>query len=182
MTRKPSFSPAAGPAASARCEQAGPSAPRAGRPRRGTFTVVLACALALPAMAMATAAPARADDLSITNAWIRVLMPQRPAAGYFTLSNSGASARELVGAASPDCQSVMLHQSRSTNNVETMAMVDAVKVPAHGAVTFAPGGYHLMCMQPSAAMVPGHTIPMTLRFKDGATLSAGFTVHNAMGK
>jgi periplasmic copper chaperone A len=50
------------------------------------------------------------------------------------------------------------------------------------AVRFAPGGYHLMCMQPAAAMRPGKTVAVTLDFAGGETLSAPFPVRNATGK
>ena len=55
----------------------------------------------------------------------------------------------------------MLHQSKEENGVEKMLPVKSVPVPAHGTLSFAPGGYHLMCMQPQASMVhrqkrPGH--------------------------
>ena len=51
-------------------------------------------------------------------------------------------------------------------------------VPAHGTLKFAPHGYHLMCMKPSADMKAGNRVPVTLRFKDGATLTGQFAVHS----
>jgi copper(I)-binding protein len=63
-----------------------------------------------------------------------------------------------------------------------MVMVKKVSVPAHGTLTFAPGGYHLMCMKPSADMKPGQDVPVTLRFEDGATLTGQFKVYGARGQ
>lgn len=123
-----------------------------------------------------------AEGLSLTDGWMRIVIPERPAAGYFTLKNESAEPRELTGAASPDCGMVMLHQSRAHDGVDTMAMVAEVTIPAHGSATFAPGGYHLMCLHPSSAMKPGGHIPMILRFKDGTSLKADFAVRNATGK
>ncbi|MGH7092308.1 MAG: copper chaperone PCu(A)C, partial [Stellaceae bacterium] len=89
----------------------------------------------------------------------------------------------LVGAQSSACGSLMLHRTESSGGVERMVMVPKVKVPAHGSVTFAPGGYHLMCMKPAAAlMVQGHLVSVTLKFGNGETLSADFPVRNAAGK
>ena len=55
-------------------------------------------------------------------------------------------------------------------------------MPAGGSVTFAPAGYHLMCMKPTAAVKPGGTVPVTLTFKDGGTLTGDFPVRGPGGK
>jgi len=61
-------------------------------------------------------------------------------------------------------------------------MVDSVDVPAGGSVSFAPGGYHLMCVQPAERVKPGNIVQMTLTFDDGGTLTADFKVRNAKGE
>lgn len=147
-------------------------------------------ALALAATALtlvlAAAAPARAgasaDGLSASGAWMRFLLPNRPVGGYFTLANAGDMPRMLVGADSPACGMLMLHKSETSGGMDTMDMVPSVMVPAHGSVRFAPGGYHLMCEQPAAALRPGHTVAVTLKFQDGAALDVPFAVRNAAGK
>ncbi len=126
--------------------------------------------------------PLPAADLHIDAGWLRMLMPSRPAAGYFVLRNDGSEARVLVGASSPDCESLMLHQSLSESGQERMVMVASVTVPPHGAVRFAPGGYHLMCVSPAVAVHPGGKVPVTLHFADGATLDATFSVMGPTGK
>ena len=87
----------------------------------------------------------------------------------------------LVGAASPGCGALMLHRSVNDSGQERMEMVDSVPVPAHGEVKFAPGGYHLMCMSPTAEAARGRSVPVTLRFKDGGSLTASFPVRGATG-
>ncbi len=146
---------------------------------RGASLAVAAAALALLA-----AAPARAAEpgVSLQGGWMRMLIASRPAGGYFTLSNSGVQDRTLTGASSPACGSVMLHESEHNGGTERMVMVAKVKVPAHGALQFAPGGYHLMCMHPGTAMRAGAEVPMTLRFADGGSLSAPFAVKGALDK
>jgi copper(I)-binding protein len=39
-----------------------------------------------------------------------------------------------------------------------------------------------MCVNPKAAIRPGATIPVTLRFSDGTNLTVSFAVRNARGK
>jgi copper(I)-binding protein len=133
--------------------------------------------LATPALAAATA-PA----VTISHPWMRFLTPRIPAAGYFTLSNAGAQPVALTAAASPDCGQLMLHHSVTENGTARMEMVPSVVVPAHGSVTFRPGGYHLMCMSPAAAIAPGQSVPVSLRFNDGTSLSANFPVYGAKGQ
>jgi periplasmic copper chaperone A len=149
------------------------------RPVRRT---ILALCTGCGMLAASAAALAAAGGVTISGPWFRLVMPSLPAAGYFTLSNPGGSARTLVGAASPGCGMLMLHRSVSENGEERMIMVSSVAVPPHGKVSFAPGGYHLMCMSPTAQMRPGRAVPVTLRFADGATLTATFPVRNATGK
>jgi copper(I)-binding protein len=116
-------------------------------------------------------------DVAVTGGQMRVLLPSRPAAGYFTLENRGGSALVLTGASAPDCQSLMLHQSTEDGGMARMAMVTAVPVPPHGTLRFAPGGYHLMCMQPSGALLThAGSETVTLHFADGGSVSAPFAI------
>jgi periplasmic copper chaperone A len=125
---------------------------------------------------------AASQPLTISHAWLRFLTPQIPAAGYFTLHNTGQHAAVLTGATSPDCSKLMLHKSVVHNGSASMQMVADVVVPAHGSVIFQPGGYHLMCMSPSPAIAPGHSVPVSLVFKDGSTVASTFPVYGAKGK
>jgi periplasmic copper chaperone A len=133
-------------------------------------------------LAGTVAVEAASAGLSISNPWMRMVVPSRPAAGYFTLKNDTAKAHTIVGAASSACGMLMLHKSVHENGEERMVMVKSIHVAAHGAVTFAPGGYHLMCMSPTDAVSPGHAVPVTLQFADGATVTANFPVRGATGK
>ena len=147
--------------------------------RTAAFMAIIAGAvsLTLPAEAAKAAEP----DVSVSDAWMRVIVPSRPAAGYFKLENKGDSAVDLVGASSAGCGMVMLHQSLHENGMDKMQMVKSVAVPAHGSVDFAPGSYHLMCMAPSADLKPGTTTPVTLKFATG-DVTVDFVVKSATGE
>ena len=105
-----------------------------------------------------------------------------PSGGYFTLHNNGAKDAVLTGAATPACGSLMLHQSEMTGGMSSMHHVDEVDVPAGGSVAFAPGGYHLMCMDPRPALKLGASVPVTLSFQGAPPLTAQFDVRGATGK
>lgn len=120
--------------------------------------------------------------VSIDKPWMRFIIRATPAAGYFTLKNDSDSAVELTSASSTACGKVMLHQTKQVNGVEHMLMVKRIKVPAHGTFSFEPGGYHLMCMKPQSSMQVGASVPVTLKFADGKTLTAQFPVKGPGGK
>lgn len=105
-----------------------------------------------------------------------------PSGGYFTLHNASAKDVVLTGASTPACGSLMLHKSEMTGGMSSMHHVDEVDVPAGGSIAFAPGGYHLMCMNAGPAITPGGKVQVTLLFKDGGKLTASFDVRNAAGK
>ncbi|MBV9991192.1 MAG: copper chaperone PCu(A)C [Alphaproteobacteria bacterium] len=126
--------------------------------------------------------PASAADLTVSDAWIRALPAKLPAAGYFTLTNTGKAEVSLTGASSVACGMLMLHKSAQSGGMGSMEDVAAVAVPAGGTIRFAPGGYHLMCMDPTPAVKPGGKIGVELTFAGGARLAADFAVKNAQGK
>jgi copper(I)-binding protein len=154
------------------------TAPAVATAMAATAAPAVATAATAPALATAATAPA----VTISHPWMRFLTPRIPAAGYFALSNASAQPVTLTAAASPDCGQLMLHRSISENGTARMEMVASVVVPAHGTVTFSPGGYHLMCMAPTAAIAPGQSMPVSLRFSDGTSLSANFPVYGAKGQ
>ena len=113
--------------------------------------------------------------VTVDGAWFRYLLPQVPAGGYMTLHNGGDQTAVLTSAASPACGTMMLHRTESSGGTERMVMVKSVAVPAGGKLAFAPGGYHLMCMQPR--MKAGDSVPVTLAFEDGRKVTASFRVY-----
>jgi periplasmic copper chaperone A len=126
--------------------------------------------------------PRSGGQLSVTDAWIRGMPLSGPSGGYFTLTNRTGKEMVLTGAASPACGMLMLHRSENMGGRIEMKMVSEVPVPAGGSVAFAPGGYHLMCMQAKPAIKPGGSVPVSLIFKDGTRLTSQFPVRDAAGK
>jgi copper(I)-binding protein len=116
-----------------------------------------------------------------SDAWIRWLPANIPSGAYLTLTNSGSTPRVLAGASSPDFGAVSFHQTRTVNGMSEMSAVDRLTVAPRGSLHFAPGGYHIMLMQPTRMLHPGDQVPMTLRFADGSSLQVSFEVRGAMG-
>jgi periplasmic copper chaperone A len=148
--------------------------------RKGKNVRVRGFEMVLAGLVLAT--PAFAANVQVSNAWFRSLPAKVPAGGYFTLHNSGTAEIALTGAQTPVCSMLMLHKSSESGGMSSMDDVASVPVAPGGKITFAPGGYHLMCMDPSPAMVPGGTVAVTLRFSDGSRITTNFAVRNAQGK
>lgn len=145
-------------------------------PARSTDTTPVPAATPPPPMATTVGA---SETLSAESAWIRLLPGELPAAGYLVLRNDADTSRKLVSADSTDFGHVMLHQSVQSSGMSHMRHVMGIDIPAHGTATLAPGGYHLMLMQPKRALKVGQTVTVVLHFADGATQSVAFAVKPA---
>ena len=137
--------------------------------------------VAFACLTMGATASQAASGVTVEKPWMRFIIKARPAGGYFTLHNGTSKAMQLIGASSPACGMVMLHQTKNENGIEKMLPVKGVTVPAHGMIKFQPGGYHLMCMKPKDTMVVGHKVPVTLKFAGGGAVTAPFPVKGVGG-
>lgn len=125
------------------------------------------------------AAYGAAPTLHVERGWIRWLPAGLPAAAYATLRNDGDKPARLIGADSPDYAEAMLHRSINQGGMDQMQMVDVIKIPAHGKIDLAPGGYHLMLMQSKHPIKPGDEVRVDWRFADGKTLQTTLPVRPA---
>ena len=139
----------------------------------------LACALLACVLPAAGVHAAAADHVRASHGWLRVLPGSLPAAGYVILHNEGDQPAELTGASTVAYARVMLHQSSMQGGMSRMSMIDALPVPAHGKAVLAPGGYHLMLMQPATTVTPGQHVRVLLKFSDGSSLPTEFIARPA---
>ena len=123
---------------------------------------------------------AQADHITASHAWIRLLPGDLPAAGYVTLQNSDTKAATIAAVHTSAYTSAMLHQSTlDADGMGHMAMVDHLAIPAQGAVSLSPDGYHLMLEHASHPLKPGDSVNITLSFADGSQLPVPFLVRPA---
>lgn len=128
---------------------------------------------------LALSGAARAGDClpEIDSAWIRkppMAMPMM--AGFAEIRNPCAEPVRIVAARSPAFGAVELHETTRVDGVSRMRHVEALDVPARGTVVLAPGGLHLMLMQPRGAVAAGQRVPLVLVLEDGAEVAAELVV------
>lgn len=132
--------------------------------RRTKFFALLALPLALLASACGPDMPA------VDDAYVRLSgMENRPSAGYFTIT-AGNVDKVLVGVDSPEAEHIELHETVEQDGVATMRPAQKIAIPAGKAVTFAPGGKHLMIFGAAPDASKDGTIPLTAHFADGTRL------------
>lgn len=115
---------------------------------------------------------AAGEALSVTNARL-VLSPVagNPAAVYFDLSYAGAAGLTLSSVNVEGAGMSMIHDYAESAGKMQMMEAKPVALTAGAEVSFAPGGLHVMAMQPSDAWKPGGMVKITLALSDGSTQS-----------
>ena len=148
--------------------------------RRGAASAVVAASMLILAACnpAETTAPTDAqsatlvEGVSITNPRL-VLAPVsgNPAAVYFDLSYAGEPGVTLTSVTVEGAGMSMIHQTVNKDGAMTMTEAEPLGLSVDTPLTFAPGGMHVMAMQPSDAWKPGGTVKVTLTLSDGTTHS-----------
>jgi hypothetical protein len=127
-----------------------------------------------------TASPTLVKGLSITNPRL-VLAPVtgNPAAVYFDLSYAGDAGVTLSSVTVEGAGMSMIHQTVEKDGAMMMTDAEPIALVTGTPVTFAPGGMHVMAMQPSAEWTSGGTVKVTLTLSDGTSHSFDAAVRAA---
>jgi copper(I)-binding protein len=97
-------------------------------------------------------------------------------AGYATVRNPCPTPVVVVAVEAADFASATMHETLVDHGVSRMRDAGRVPVPAGGEARFAPGGRHLMLMQPRRALKDGDRSTLAIVLADGRRLRAAFTV------
>jgi periplasmic copper chaperone A len=127
--------------------------------------------------------------INVSNVYVVTPAGDAPAVMYLTLTNETDHADTLVGVTTPAAQRAELHEESNAmrgmmhgvmhgtpgmsdaQHVAMMRSVAAIPLAPGATVRLAPGGYHVMLMQP-AAIQRGGTVPVTLRLARIGTIQA----------
>lgn len=114
--------------------------------------------------------PASAESLQVTDAWIKNLPMAVPVrAGYMHISNNQNLEVTIVSLQSKSFESIEIHQSLEVDGMMSMRPVDNLSIPAGASLELAPGGFHLMMMNPLDELIPGQKVAVTLYYEDQKT-------------
>jgi len=132
--------------------------------------------LSLLAQSLVSAAGEEAG-VSVRNAWIRESPPGNSMmAAYMELRNNTSRPRVLVAASSSGFQRVMIHRTVLKDGMAGMAHLSQIELAPNASLIFAPGGYHLMLMNPKRTLRAGDPVVINLEFRGGLVLPVAFEV------
>lgn len=121
--------------------------------------------------------------LRVERAWARATPPMATvAAAYLVVINDSGTPDRLLRIDSAIAQSVGMHQSYNEGGMMRMRPIEGgAVVPAHGQLSFAPGGNHLMLIGPAHPLVAGETFEATLVFERAGPRKVRFEVRGMDG-
>jgi periplasmic copper chaperone A len=137
----------------------------------------LTAALTLIAPAAFACETVTLGDLTIEHAWSRATIGAgRPGVFYVEITNAGSADDALIGITTPAAGMPMLHETVVTDGMASMPHAMSIPVPAGQTVELAPGGYHGMLMDLTAALKEGDRFPMTLTFQKAGEVTINVDV------
>lgn len=123
------------------------------------------------------AAASEEAGVSVRNAWVRESPPGvAMMAGYMALQNNTSRSQVIVAAHSSDFETVMIHRTIVKNGMAGMEHAPQIELAPNASLIFAPGGYHLMLMNPKRTLRAGNSVVINLEFRGGPVLPVAFEV------
>ncbi len=122
------------------------------------MTLLLICTISL----------AQAQLPQISDYWLQAAPPNaKVMAAYGTLINTTNKDMVLVDAYSPAFDMTMIHQTKIIDGIAKMIHQDEIVIKPQEKLTFKPGSYHIMLMQPKFKIIKGDAIKINLIYKNG---------------
>ena len=123
------------------------------------------------------ALPVSAENLQITDAWIKNLPTVVPVrAGYMKISNKQNRTITILSLESNAFESIEIHQSIDQDGVTRMQAIASLSIRPGEMLELAPGGFHLMMMNPLEQLITGEKVAVTLHYQDHKTQTIDMVV------
>ena len=130
----------------------------------------------MPAL-FALAATAEEAGISVRDAWVRETPPgMTMTAGYMVLQNKTSRPQVLVAASSSAFETVTIHRSVARQGMTGMEHTPKIELLPNESLFFAPGGYHLMLLNPKRILRAGDRVDIQLEFRGGLVLPVSYEV------
>ena len=115
--------------------------------------------------------------VSVRDAWVREMPPGVAVmAGYMALQNNTPRPQLFVAARSSSFETVMFHRTVIKDGTAAMEHAPQIEISPNASLLFAPGGYHLMLMNPKRTLRAGDRVEIDLKFRGGLVLPVAFEV------
>jgi len=149
----------------------------AARQRAALFALVATASVSAAGGACADPHQVKQGDITISSRMVRTSFGNSPnSAAYMVIGNSGAAPDKLVSARCACAASVGIHMTENMAGMSTMQSAGPITIPAHGQVTFRPGGLHLMLTHLREPLVEGGEQDITLVFQRAGAVRASFHI------
>jgi hypothetical protein len=140
---------------------------RSSRPSAAGAFARAGLALPLVLSIVALGGCAAAPRVTVSDAWVRVSLPEQPRVlGYLTLTSDREA--DLVAVETPLAEGVEFAQWREVNHLEQLVKVERIPVPANRPLVFGPGTYQLWLLNPPKQFMLGEKVPLALTFRAGS--------------
>ena len=137
--------------------------------------ICLACVWV--ALCWTTAVAHAAGRIGVFDAWIREAPPGATMlAGYATLKNTGDAPLTILTVQSDAFRMTSLHETVVDGDIVRMREMHRLQIAPGGEVQLAPGGRHLMFMQPRREIAAGDQVGVTFLMADGSRVETYFDV------
>jgi len=144
------------------------------------YRILLALAL-LTLPTLLVAAGGGVGKVKAKDFFVRAVPPVSPNTALFmTLHNSDKADRTLTAVFTPAAKAAEIHVTRQTDKGMKMEHTHEVTIRGGERLTFSPEGYHIMLIALKNPLAEGETVPVTLTFKNGETLTIDAPVKKMM--
>jgi len=117
-------------------------------------------------------------NIHVDGAWARPTKAGMMSAAYFKLQNYGYVPDSLIRVSSDASKDVQIHLSYINDGIMMMEEQQFVSIQPNEQISFAPGGYHIMIIQPTIDMNEGDSISFLLYFNSGMIIEEDIHVGN----
>ncbi|MBF0504393.1 MAG: DUF420 domain-containing protein [Candidatus Omnitrophica bacterium] len=119
------------------------------------------------------------EDVVVSHAWVMAMPPSsQTTAAFMEIENTTGQDTKLVAVSSPAARSVEMHTMSQSAGMMKMQRVKEIRIPAHGKVLLAHGGYHLMVIDLLKPLKKEQTVPFVLQFQYGTKMNVNAIVRD----
>jgi copper(I)-binding protein len=123
------------------------------------------------------AAATAETGVSVRDAWVREAPPGAAMmAGYMVLQNNTSRPQVLLAASSSGFGTVMIHRTVVKEGLTGMEHASQIELLPNARLLFAPGGYHLMLLNPKRTLHAGDHVDISLEFRGGLVIPVAYEV------